>query len=43
MKKIYLSPPHMSGKELKYIKDVFKHFDMDASGDSINIDYFNVV
>ena len=24
MKKIYLSPPHMSGKELKYIKDVFK-------------------
>ena len=24
MKKIYLSPPHMSGNELKYIKDVFK-------------------
>jgi len=24
MKKIYLSPPHMSGKELEYIKDVFK-------------------
>ena len=24
MKQIYLSPPHMSGKELKYIKDVFK-------------------
>lgn len=24
MKKIYLSPPHMSGKELKYINDVFK-------------------
>ena len=23
MKKIYLSPPHMSGKELEYIKDVF--------------------
>jgi len=24
MKKIYLSPPHMSGKELEYIKDVFE-------------------
>ena len=24
MKRIYLSPPHMSGKELEYIKDVFK-------------------
>ena len=24
MKKIYLSPPHMSGNELKYINDVFK-------------------
>jgi len=24
MNKIYLSPPHMSGKELEYIKDVFK-------------------
>ena len=24
MKKIYLSPPHMSGNELEYIKDVFK-------------------
>ena len=24
MKKIYLSPPHMSGKELEYINDVFK-------------------
>jgi len=24
MKKIYLSPPHMSGKELEYVKDVFK-------------------
>jgi pyridoxal phosphate-dependent aminotransferase EpsN len=24
MKKIYLSPPHMSGKEIEYIKDVFK-------------------
>jgi len=24
MKKIYLSPPHMSGKELEYIQDVFK-------------------
>jgi len=24
MKKIYLSPPHMSGNELKYITDVFK-------------------
>ena len=23
MKKIYLSPPHMSGKELDYIKEVF--------------------
>ena len=23
MKKIYLSPPHMSGKELEYIKEVF--------------------
>jgi len=23
MKRIYLSPPHMSGKELEYIKGVF--------------------
>jgi len=36
MKKIFLSPPHMSGKELEYIKDVFDSNYIAPVGEYIN-------
>tara|TARA_R100000951_G_scaffold96153_1_gene85363 strand:- start:1053 stop:2168 length:1116 start_codon:yes stop_codon:yes gene_type:complete len=36
MKKIYLSPPHMSGKELEYIKDVFNDNWISSVGPHLN-------
>ena len=37
MKKIYLSPPHMSGNELKYIEDVFKENWIAPVGPHLNL------
>ena len=37
MKKIYLSPPHMSGNELKYINDVFKAHWIATIGPHLNL------